>query len=273
MKAQKSSNQNVRVLLIEDEEADASLIKDYFFSDVNCKYDLKSGETLSAALKRLSESCFDVVLLDLNLPDCSGLDTFARIHKAAKEAAIVVLSALQDEQVAIEAVRSGAQDYLVKGQFETELFLRSIRYSIERNKLVIELRKQHEQELVENARSYHHYVSMGVAEPLKLTSSEVDDQLKMFYPIYRDLVFRYINAIRIEKDRPADQVRDLAKQLTKLHVHARDVVRLHLKVISEFSQKAMPAEERAFSNDARLLLVELMGNIMDQYSTNSQKVS
>jgi serine phosphatase RsbU (regulator of sigma subunit) len=80
----------------------------------------------------VSEEHFDVVLLDLTLPDSSGLESFAALYAEAPEVPIVVLSGLTDEAMAIRAVQAGAQDYLVKGQVDDNLLVRSIRYAIER---------------------------------------------------------------------------------------------------------------------------------------------
>lgn len=81
----------------------------------------------------------DVILLDLSLPDSQGLDTFIRMHTKAPEVPIVVLTGLDDETISVQAMQAGAQDYLIKGQVDSNLLVRSIRYSIERQQLLAEL--------------------------------------------------------------------------------------------------------------------------------------
>ena len=128
--------------------------------------------------------------------------------------------------------------------------------------------EQLERERAEAVRSYHHYLALsqreGHVDPGMLPHTD-HKTLNELIPDYRDIVLRYIRALRIREDRPSDRVREFARRLVSIRAQARDLVRLHLKVLNEFSQRATPAQDRAFSNDARLVLVELMGNIMDMY--------
>ena len=96
---------------------------------------------LDAALERLRQETFDVVLLDLGLPDSQGMETLTRTEEASGGLPIVVLTGLDDERFALEAVRAGAQDYLVKGRFNSELLVRTIRYAVERKRAEEEVRR------------------------------------------------------------------------------------------------------------------------------------
>ncbi|MBI4179483.1 hybrid sensor histidine kinase/response regulator [bacterium] len=124
----------VRVLLIEDNSDDA----DYFFKALLRGTDpceIERVETLAAAFERLGRGGIDVAVLDLSLPDSSGVETLARIHAQFPWTPVVVLTGRADESMGIQAVKEGAQDYLVKGQVDTRLLVRSIRYAIERSRL------------------------------------------------------------------------------------------------------------------------------------------
>jgi DNA-binding response OmpR family regulator len=127
-----------RVLLVEDNPADARLIQE-MLADAGSGMDIEWVEELCPALHRLSSNATDVVLLDLSLPDSRGLDTFLKVREKTPEVPVVLLTGLDDEQVALQAVQNGAQDYLVKGRVDGDSLLRSIRYAIERNKLMKEL--------------------------------------------------------------------------------------------------------------------------------------
>src|SRR5579864_137344 len=119
------------VLLIEDNLVDAKLVSRYLqrsSEGLNCRHVSRLGD----ALQILKAIQFDVILLDLNLEDSSGYETFSRILPAASSAAILVLSGSDDEELAIRTVREGAQDYLVKGFLDGRLLVRSIRYAFER---------------------------------------------------------------------------------------------------------------------------------------------
>src|SRR5204862_1143637 len=102
---------------------------------------------------RLAHSGVDVVLLDLGLPDSQGLDTFVRARRGAPNEPIVVISGLDDEQLALEAVRSGAQDYLVKGRIEGQLLARVLRYAIERKRAeeAVRAREAHYRTILEHS--------------------------------------------------------------------------------------------------------------------------
>jgi PAS domain-containing protein len=96
--------------------------------------DLEQCDRLSAGLERINSGGVDALLLDLGLPDSNGIDTFLRVYAQAPEVPTVVLTGLDDARLAAKLVSSGAQDYLVKGQFDDNLLMRTIRYSIERKR-------------------------------------------------------------------------------------------------------------------------------------------
>ena len=130
----------IRVLLVEDNPGDARLIFE-MLRDVQAQaFDLERVDRLAPALERLGRAAVDVVLLDLGLPDSTGLSTFERASDRATGEPIIVISGLDDERVALEAVRSGAQDYLVKGRIEGNLLARVIHYAIERKRAEQQLR-------------------------------------------------------------------------------------------------------------------------------------
>ncbi|MBN1483832.1 MAG: response regulator, partial [Chloroflexia bacterium] len=136
------------VLLIEDNPADATLMQILLEEEPPGAYPVASGgftleqaEHLSSGLERLRQGGVDLVLLDLGLPDSSGLDTFYAVQEQAPHLPIVVLTGLDDERLARQAIRSGAQDYLLKGRVDGELLLRSLCYALERKRAEQSLRR------------------------------------------------------------------------------------------------------------------------------------
>ncbi|MEV6276796.1 fused response regulator/phosphatase [Nocardia sp. NPDC051832] len=119
------------LLLVEDDPADALLVEE-LVADVGPGLRLEWARSLAEAAERLGASVPDCVLLDLHLPDAQGLEGLARVRACADEVAIVVLTGLDQEQTGLAAVAAGAQDYLVKGRVEPELFGRAVRYAIQR---------------------------------------------------------------------------------------------------------------------------------------------
>ncbi|MDD1751061.1 MAG: response regulator [Methanothrix sp.] len=130
----------LNVLIIEDNKGDADLIRLALkYCEAGCTY--KNADRVSSGLKLLEEGPFDVVLLDLGLPDSIGLDAIQRIQDKEPKVPIIVLTGLSDKELAARAISLGAQDYLVKGDFDNDLLYRAIRYAIERKKLLLELQE------------------------------------------------------------------------------------------------------------------------------------
>ena len=127
-------NSTIAVLLVEDNPGDVHLFQEMLGQSNSTVFDITHVDRLSQALNHLREVKFNVVLLDLSLPDSKGLETFYKVIKEVPTTPIVVLSGLDDEDTTIKSVEDGAQDYLVKGQIDKQNLIRSIKYAIERNK-------------------------------------------------------------------------------------------------------------------------------------------
>ena len=124
----------IKILLVEDNAVDARLTQDILAEWQLEEFDIAHVTRLSEAFRYLARARFDAVLLDLSLPDGYGLSTVRQIHAANPTIAIIVLSGLSDQALALQAVQNGAQDYLVKGEGPSELLARSIHYGIERKR-------------------------------------------------------------------------------------------------------------------------------------------
>ncbi|MBD2560231.1 MULTISPECIES: hybrid sensor histidine kinase/response regulator [Nostoc] len=138
------AGKNIKVLLVEDNPGDVFLLQELLKEVSTVVVDLSPVERLSEALNYLEKELFDVILLDLSLPDSQGLETFVIAHHQAKATPIIVLTGINDETLAIRAMQEGAQDYLVKGQVTGDLLVRSMRYAIERQRADNALRQSEE---------------------------------------------------------------------------------------------------------------------------------
>ncbi|PLX26945.1 MAG: hypothetical protein C0600_10555 [Ignavibacteria bacterium] len=127
------------ILLIEDDRDQIQFIKTVLGSSSNVSLDIHAEETVGAGLIHLGSTQVDLILLDLHLPDSAGLETFRTVEGAAGEIPIIIFSGNKDVELALEAVREGAQDYLVKGDAREPLLSRSIMYAIERKRITTEL--------------------------------------------------------------------------------------------------------------------------------------
>jgi signal transduction histidine kinase len=132
------SRKPLQVLLVEDNSGDARLLREMFRTESAGSFELTHVLRLSEALVLLAKGGVDIVLLDMGLPDGHGLDTVRRAHAVAPEVPLIVLTGLDDEDLAAEAMKEGAQDYLIKGQIENRALPRALRHSIERRRMQTE---------------------------------------------------------------------------------------------------------------------------------------
>lgn len=138
------SNGMIHLLLIEDNEEHIEFLRDLLSRSEGATFELEVALTLADGLKRLAGRGLDLILLDLTLPDCEGLETFIRVIGAAPELPLVVLSGVQDVALAVETVQLGAQDYLVKGHVDNHLLTRSLQYAVERKRVQSQLQRANE---------------------------------------------------------------------------------------------------------------------------------
>ncbi len=131
----------IRVLLVEDNPADTRLLKEYFGELRETPFLVSEADCISGAIDHVAKRHFDVILLDLSLPDSHGLETIHRMHTHAPGMALIVLTGVDDDELALGAMRHGAQDYLVKGKFDIQLLSRAIRYTIERKRSEAAIKK------------------------------------------------------------------------------------------------------------------------------------
>ena len=149
----------IKGLLIEDNPGDVRLIQEMLknqqkSANETIDIDLDIVGTLLDGLNKLNDKLYDVILLDLTLPDSQGLDTFEAVQEKANQIPVIVLSGLDDKTVAIQAVHDGAQDYLVKGHVDEDLLIRAIGYAIERKR--VEENKVKKESQKQNIKSSKH---------------------------------------------------------------------------------------------------------------------
>jgi signal transduction histidine kinase len=128
----------LQVLLVEDNAGDARLLREMFSKERPDSFELRHAMRMSEAVTHLENGGVDIVLLDMGLPDGHGLDTVRRALAAAPGVPVIVLTGLDDEALAAEAMKAGAQDYLIKGQIENRALPRALRHAIERRRLQAE---------------------------------------------------------------------------------------------------------------------------------------
>lgn len=166
-------NENPKVLLLEDNQGDFILIREMLSQADTGNFELQRVSRLSEGIQRLGGNDFDLALVDLGLPDSQGLNTFEQVYSCATDLPIIVLSSLVDESVAVEAVRAGAQDYLIKAQINADILARAIRYAIERNRVDKALRQRNRELALINHASRAFTSTIDLEQVLNTVLEEV----------------------------------------------------------------------------------------------------
>jgi signal transduction histidine kinase len=181
--------QQLRILLVEDNPTDALVIGEVLADVLDFQHRLVHAKSLSEALARVRAMQFDVVLLDLGLPDAQGLDTFGTFHLRAPGLPVLVLTGLDDTSVGLQAIQHGAQDYLQKREIRPSELSRTIRYAIERHREAMALKESHaelqrlsaniqhvrEEEKARVARELHDDLGQQLAA-LKIEVGKIEDR-------------------------------------------------------------------------------------------------
>ncbi len=166
------AQRNKRVLIVEDNAMDSSLLAKMLRHGYS-EFELLRAERLADAEAQLAKNVFHAVISDLTLPDSQGIATFTRLHAAAGQAPIIVISGTDDEELALAAVREGAQDYLVKGRFDALGLQRAIKYAIERHQIEQALQdsERHYKHLLESITDYTYVVKLRDGQAVETTHS------------------------------------------------------------------------------------------------------
>ena len=237
-----SPEASLSVLLIEDSPVDARLIRFYLTEgEASLTDNLTLATDLKAGLSQLAEKSFDVILLDLTLPDSTGIETFQRIHAAAPKLPIVVLSGHEDEFLAREIVKSGAQDCLSKSMANAPVLHRAIRHAIERKRVFEELRSMQMQLIQAEKADSVGRLAVGVAH-------EVKNPLAMI-----QLGIDYLSA-GVDPEDP--NVSKILESMRTAVSRADEIVRGLLDFASDRKMSLVPADINSVIEEA-MVLVEI----------------
>lgn len=209
-------NAATRALLIEDNPDDACLLGEALDDAKNASIELVHVEQLNEAAKLLKEEAFDVILLDLSLPDSQGIQTVLRMQAEASAVPIIVLTGLDDDNVALQAVRAGAQDYLVKGEINSRNLVRAIRYASERKKSYEELSRL-AQELSQALKVKDEFLSV-ISHELKTPLIAIMG--------YAQLLEADSRGKQTAEERAARVIREKSDELLKMIQRILEVVRI-----------------------------------------------
>ena len=257
-------NYPCRILLIEDEIEDIQTVqtmlgdvRSAFFSE---GFELTNAETLSEAQQRLSESEFDVILLDLMLPDSRNMSSLEKLQAQNANAPIIVQTALEDEVVAVKALELGACGYLPKVASDPNLLLYAIRSAIERRQQLVKLGPFHKQQELDTLDALMENASESKSgELLKSRMPDIFTELQERY--YRLLILFVEQKIYRVENELASQAKVLIEQLGYLQATPKDLIELHTASL----KKSPPQKNKAYLVEGRYLLLELMGRLVAYY--------
>ena len=237
------ADKRISILLVEDNAGDRRLISEMLAEASNVTFDVKYADRLQAAMEYLGQNRVKVVLLDLGLPDSQGLETLRKVYAQVSELPIVVLTGLNDEMIGVQAVNEGAQDYLIKGQVDTHLLRRTIRYAIERKQA-----EERERQLQLQLNLSNRLASLGLM--VEGIAHEINNPLTSVIGFAQMLTFEDISEntredvkmIGDNAQRVADIMKNLltfAKQqkLERTYINVNDIIGATLKM------RAYPLED------------------------------
>jgi len=263
----------LKALLIEDNPDDAELLR-VLSADINGVFlNITTSDTLTEGLQVLNKQKFDIILLDLFLPDSAGMETLSAILASKTELPVIVLSGHNDEAFASEAVHQGAQDYLIKGQLDSNLLWRSVNYAIERKMLQKQLDEMHMRDRQNKEIDSLKHISGS--SPTRITAQFLGiTSIKKVAPeLYRAMVEQYGKVLdhSIEKRvykvnyNITNELRLLSQQLGFLKAGPRDVIEIHTSVLEKKCHGAPHAKAQAYIEEGRIILLELMGDVVMFY--------
>jgi len=237
----------IRAQLIEDNPGDARLIREMLrdVGGASAAVELTHADRLALGLEQLTNQVTDVVLLDLSLPDSHGFDTFTTVHTHVPDVAIVVLSGLDDETLAVHAVQEGAQDYLVKGQVDGAAILRSMRYAIERQRL-----ESVRRDLERQRDEFFSSVSHDLRTPVAAIKAAIGVVLANMPPEVPPPLQRLLGNIDLAADELTSLIEDLLEmarrqsgrvELWRSSVDVRDVIARAARALEPLTQGPRPA--------------------------------
>lgn len=254
------------LLLVEDNAADAELVTDILLEAERESYQILRAPRLADALQSLEAMRIDVMVLDLRLPDCAGVDTVRAVHKAAASVPIVVLTGTDDEALALACIEAGAQDYLAKTDVHPRNLKRAIGYAI---------RRVREAQLCELHDSLERYRALSSANQrttvtaAMVGSGAISLRSPETFAIITDSYFALLEPFLTRKvDSVGAPRTDMERVVTTLgdaNGGPRDLLDVHVAVLDRAIARSDDARSRSIVFEARLLALEMMGLLVDYY--------
>lgn len=264
-----------QVLLVEDGPEDAELFRSLLANARSASFsqgfEVACADTLAKAQALLEAGEFDVVLLDLMLPDTQGMNSLTKMQQVAPGMPIIIQTMLEDEMVAVKALELGACGYLSKTKLDANLLIYAIRAAIERRRQLASIEQSQQQSQKQE---------LELLEQLMVGATSLDSKLLKLEPlrqgmpdVFEELFERYSKLLEQALEQQiykieyklAPRLNTLAEQLGYLKATPRDVIELHALVLKQKIQTAGQHKAQAYTQEGRFLLLELMGKLTAYY--------
>ena len=263
----------IKVLLVEDNPGDARLVEIALSEPGPVEFKLERVGLLSAALRRLEKEEFNIMLLDLSLPDSQGMDTVTAVREQHQEVPIVVLTGLDDESKALGALRTGAQDYLVKGTATGETLRRTIRYAIERRKILADLNNVRGSDITSSEALNivrNNLLNLVDAETSPFCSTDNgNEMLRNRMPrfmddiseIYSEHLAQYVNGKKSGGEKV--NIETLVERLADKKLGAQDVLEIHLNAMERLCSNGNSDLNKMLALKGPFAVLEVMGRLVN----------
>ncbi len=257
------STEQLRVLLVEDDGFDQKQVAELLSQSTTTTFDLEVTAKLGPALERISAGRLDVVLLDVNLPDSRGLNTVRAALSRSVGVPVVVLTGGDDMELALDAMRVGAQDYVPKGALEGGLLQRVLVHAVERQRLLNDLSRRFAAwtTVVRSLRT------LDSNEALQKTAPETFREL---VAIYAGMLERSAHGLQAGEAHRAT-VSELARRMAASRAGVSDLLDVHLAALGRRAE--MESHGGRTREQEQLLILELMGNLVSGYRSMAIQAS
>ena len=265
--------QTNRLLLVEDARSDARIVENFLSRSKQDHYEITFATTLAEAIAHLGRGETDVTLLDLTLPDSAGMDTLTRVHAEAPDVPIVVLTGLDDDDLAMRCVAAGAQDYLCKSEMTPHNLRRVLGYALSR---VREGQLQALRTMLQGCQALSSQQMSGPVTRALAGLSPIKDRDPEAFQRFQDtwcvLLERYMDYLRVKTDKPRDLMEILATHLGDLGAAPRDLIDIHVSALDTAARRLKQSRGPAFASDGRLFALEMMGLLVEYYRLNFRRL-
>jgi DNA-binding response OmpR family regulator len=263
----------MRVLAIEDDDSYAELVRDVLSADDHTPFEVTLTPTLGEGVRAANNVRFDIVLLDLNLPDSTGIDTGHRFRQQVPEVPVVVVTGVTEYGLAMESLRAGAHDHWIKSDLDLRLLGKLLTHALERIRLARQHRTEHAQARGRRELEALDELSSSVPAPITTQLFGSGALSQTATEAFNKLVDQYARLLEatVEKriyrsdDHVPESAAAIARMLGTLKAGPRDVIEVHTQAVRKVADGASSATEHAAVEEGRVLVLELMGHLAAYY--------